>query len=453
MKRTTNLIVAAGLSTALLAAACGDDTSTIAANQPDIGAPSVSVTNVAADRVTLDSAADATISLPDGWFEMAGYGTVLHVDGDDITPHYVTTSTCVAGESFDNDLPVDHADDDGVITVDLVGPTTDYRLIPLASPVTCDSDEDDTLVALDELFTTHYPFFEQRRFDWPTAFADIEAAVDADPDAFEDAFIEALLRLGDGHTTLEDLDIDPDIDAFGLTDVDTIEELEATIGAEFDRTLASIDDIAVDETGSVAWGQLDADTGYLIMVAFESISGEDGAPVADRDALAAALTAAIADLEQFDRLVVDMRFNVGGYEDLAVLASGYFVDAPTPGYRKWAHAQPDAFVQTVEIQPQPAHFDGEVVVVTSPITASAAEVFTLAMVEVAGAAVAGGPSFGEFSDAIDWALPNGTEFTISMENYTDLTGTNHEAAGIPVDIAAPFDRAIETALNHLGSNQ
>lgn len=453
MNRTTNLIVAASLSTALLAAACGDDTSTTAGDQPDTDGPSVSITNVAVDRDTLDSATDATISLPDGWFEMAGYGTVLRVDGNDITSHYVTTSTCVTGDTIDNELPVDHADDDGVITVDLVGPTTDYRLIPLASPLTCDSDEADTLVALDELFTTHYPFFEQRRFDWPTALADIEAAVDVDADAFEDAFVQALVDLGDGHTTLEDLDIDPDIDAFGLTDVDTIEDLEETIGAEFDRTLASIDDLAVDETGSVAWGRLDADTGYLIMVAFESISGEDGDPVADRDALTAALNAAIAELDEFDRLVIDMRFNVGGYEDLAVLAAGHFLDAPTPGYKKWAHAQPDAFVQTVEIQPQPARFDGEVVVVTSPITASAAEVFTLAMVEAADASVAGSPSFGEFSDAIDWALPNGTEFTISMENYTDLAGTNHEATGIPVDVPAPFDHAIETVLNHLGSNQ
>ena len=71
------------------------------------------------------------------------------------------------------------------------------------------------------------------------------------------------------------------------------------------------------------------------------------------------------------------------------------------------------------------------------------------MVEVADAAVIGNPSFGEFSDAIDWVLPNGTEFTLSMENYTDLTGTNHEATGIPVDIPAPFDQAIDTAIDHL----
>jgi C-terminal processing protease CtpA/Prc len=73
------------------------------------------------------------------------------------------------------------------------------------------------------------------------------------------------------------------------------------------------------------------------------------------------------------------------------------------------------------------------------------------MVEVADATVVGSPSFGEFSDAIDWVLPDGTEFTLSMENYTDLDGINHEATGIPVDAAAPFEQAVATAIDHLAA--
>lgn len=409
----------------------------------------VSVTNTGTPTPTIEPVTEATLALPDGLFELAGYGTVLHVDGDDITPFYVTISTCMPGEAFDNELPVDHASGDGELTIDLVGPTTDYRLRPLQGDLACESDAGDTLVAVDELFMTHYPFFEQRDFDWPDALADIEAATNTDPGAFEEAFARALVELGDGHTTLEELDIDPDVAAFGLDNVTTLDELEPVIGKEFDRTLASIDDIAADGTGSVAWGRVNDDVGYLIMVAFEGISGNDGDPIADREALRAALNRAITELAEVDRLVVDMRFNVGGYEDLAAVAAGYFVEEPTPAYRKWAHAQPDPFVQTVEIQPQEAFFGGQLAVVTSPITASAAEAFTLAMVEVADADVIGSPSFGEFSDAIDWILPNGTEFTLSMENYTDLAGNNHEATGLPVDVPASFDEAIEVAAEHL----
>ena len=451
MNRTTNLIIAASLSTALLAGGCGDGTEAASSASVDIDDSSVSVSAHETARSTFEPVTDATISLPAGWFEMAGYGTVLHVDGDDITSHYVTTSTCVTGDTFDNELLVDHAHDDGgVITIDLVGPTTDFRLLPLVGPLACDSDEADTLTALDEAFTTHYPFFDQRDFDWPRAMAEVRTAV-SDGGSFDATFAELLVELGDGHTTFEGLDIDPDLDAFGLPGITTIDDLETAIGAEFDRVLASVGDITADETGSVAWGRLDADTGYLIMVAFEGISGTEGDPLADLAALRAALDQAVADLGDVDRLVVDMRFNGGGYEDLAAVAAGYFVDEPTPAYRKWAHAQPDAFVQTVVIEPEAAFFDGRVAVVTSPVTASAAEAFTLAMTEVADATVVGNPSFGEFSDAIDWALPDGTEFTLSMENYTDLAGNNHEATGIPVDVLAPFDQAIAAAVEHLAT--
>ncbi len=448
MKRTTSLLITVAATTAITAAACGsNNTDVTAANTSGSASDSVSVSNPGTDRALLDAVSNTTLALPDGWFEMAGYGTVLHVDGDEINPHFVTSSTCVVGDGFDNDLPVDHASDDGVITLDLVGPTTDYRLVPLAGSLSCETTADETVTALDELFTTHYPFFHQRGVDWIEAVAEIRSAFEVDSASFEQSLTSVLAELGDGHTTLDDLDIDPDIDAFGLSDVATLDELEAAIGEEFDRTIARIDDATTDETGSVAWGRLNADTGYLIMVAFEGISGQDDA-LADRDALAAALDAAIADLAEVEHLVVDMRFNGGGYEDLAVLAAGYFVDDTTPAYRKWAHAQPDPFVQTIDVEPQSAFFDGEVTVLTSPLTASAAEAFTLAMVEIADATIVGNPSFGEFSDAIDWTLPDGTELTISMENYTDLDGTNHEAIGIPVDLTVPFDQAVDAAIDH-----
>ena len=442
MKRTLLSLLALGIT----AAACGSGDSDTGAS---VG--SVSVDNAATSRAVLEPASDAVVVLPDGWFEMHGYGTVLHVDNNEVTPHYVTTTTCVVGDAFDNEFAVDHASDDGTITLDLVGPATDYRLLDLSGEPTCDTEANRSLDALDELFTNHYPFFEQRTFDWPIAVSSIRSATENEPTAFEPALMAALIELGDGHTTLDELDIDPDIEAFGLPDVTTIDELERAIGQEFDRTIARIEDAATDESGSFAWGRVDNNTGYLIMVAFEGIGDEDDA-VADRDALIAALDAAVVDLGHFDHLVIDMRFNGGGYEDLAVLAAGYFVNEVTPAYRKWAHAQPDPFVQTIDVEPSAAFFAGDVAVVTSPITASAAEVFTLAMVEVADATVVGNPSFGEFSDAIDWTLPNGIELTLSMENYVDLAGNNHEAAGVPVDVPSTFDQSIDAAITHLNSD-
>lgn len=449
MTRNKSFFLMVATAAALLAGACSRDGLEFSVGNP----PDEDDDKIEPDIPDDNTLVNSVLVLPDGWFELEGYGTVLHVEGDSVTPHYVTASTCTVGDDFDNQLSVDHARVGDVISFDLVGPVTDYRLTALTEAPRCDTGEELTITALDEAFTTHYPFFEQRELDWPAAVAQIRAATESNPsdqDAFETALAAVLVELGDGHSTLDGLDIDPDVAAFGLPAVRSLEQLQTAVDDELDQTIARVARVQADATGSVAWGWLDEDIGYLIMAAFEGISGEDDAG-ADREALRTALDAAIGDLAETRHLVVDVRFNGGGYEDLATLAAGYFVTTTTPGYRKWSHAQPEAFAQIVDIPPQAAHFDGNVVILTSPITASAAEAFALAMVEVADASVVGTPSFGEFSDAIDWVLPNGTELTLSMENYTDLEGANYEAVGVPVEVWAPFDKSVEAAIGRLSS--
>ncbi|MFN3257028.1 MAG: S41 family peptidase [Ilumatobacter sp.] len=452
-------VVTISAATAVVIGGCGSDGVEITVGaDPSAADASVSVDaepgSVSVDagesRDPIDPVVDGTLSLPDGWFEMSGYGTVLHVDGDEFTMHHVTASTCVVGDDVDNELPVDHAGDDGgVVVLDLVGPTTDYRLLPLAGPLECDSGAGESGTALDEVFGAHYPYFAERGIDREAAFGEIRTALVADPSAFEHVVAEFMIELGDGHTTFDELSIDPDVDGFGMPELTTVEEAGAAMQAELDATLARLDGLQSDPTGSVGWGTLDESVGYLLIAGFEGMSGDDD-PVADRDVFAGALEVAISDLSgRVDRLVVDVRFNQGGYEDLAVLAAGHFVEETTPAYRKWPHAQPDPFVQTIDVEPRVAHFDGDVVVLTSPITASAAEVFTLAMIEVADATVIGNRSFGEFSDAIDWTLPNGIEFTMSMEVYTGLGGSGYEAVGLPVDVVTRFDAAVDAAIEHL----
>ncbi|MCB0992680.1 MAG: hypothetical protein KDB16_17010, partial [Acidimicrobiales bacterium] len=271
--------------------------------------------------------------LPDGWFEMSGYGTVLHVEGDEITPHFVTPSTCTVGESFDNTLVVDHTEtEDGVVVVDLVGPTTDYRLLPLVGPPRCEANVADTLTALDEAFTRHYPFFDQRGIDWPERFEAIQAAVSAGHD-LEPTLASFLQTLGDGHTTLDGQDIEPDLGRFGLAAASDSQDLVALIDGEVASTLGRLTEPQIDETGTVVWGGLDAHTGYLLMSSFVDLGqgGEDA--WADVTSLRSALDLAVADLDsRFDSLVIDMRFNPGGHEDLAVLAAGYFAQRPGPAY-------------------------------------------------------------------------------------------------------------------------
>jgi C-terminal processing protease CtpA/Prc len=80
------------------------------------------------------------------------------------------------------------------------------------------------------------------------------------------------------------------------------------------------------------------------------------------------------------------------------------------------------------------------------MTASAAEVFLLAVTGSTNAIVLGEPSAGEFGEVFDRVLPNGVSFAMSMEVYTTLNGISYEAQGVPVDIPATYDKSIDTAI-------
>jgi Peptidase family S41 len=465
---TTQLIAVASL-TAIALAGCGTerqvDVSVGAASDTarygvdldvSAGAGTVTDRDDAHDRRPIDAIVDGVLVLPDGHWELDGYGTVLDVHGDEITPRYLTGSTCTVGESFDNALDVDHVRDDGaVVIVDLAGPTTDYRLLPVQPADGCDTPPSAALDALDEVFATHFPFFAERGIDWSSEIETIrrDAAVTSVSAAFG-AFVQ---RLGDGHTAPDDVDIesleqrfvayaDPDARSGG----DPHADIDRLVGDELTATLDALQSVRFDPTGNVGWGHTADGVGYLLVIGFEDAVG-DGDPRSSLRALRAALDSAVAELAAFDALVVDVRFNVGGWEDLALAAAGYFTDEPTAAYRKWPHAQPDPFVQTVSVQPAQVSYDGDVAVLVSPVTASAAETFLLDMIAVTDgdAVLVGAASAGEFSDAIDWVLPDGTEFTMSMEHYTTIDGVSYEAVGVPVDVEAPFDTAFRTALDVL----
>ena len=454
---TTPMIAIAALAAVALAGCGSDDASPADAAAPptsgvDVGVD-VGVDNPRSDRDRdrVETIVDGILVLPDGHYELAGYGTVFDVNGEQITPRYITGSTCTLGEPFDNALDVDHVSDDGaVLTLDLAGPTTDYRLLPLQPTGPCDTDPTGALTALDEVFESHYPYFETRGIDWPSELATIRD--DADGASLADALESFVQRLGDGHTGPEDVDIESleqRFVAYADPTGDPDADIDRLVGDELTATLDALQAVQFDPTGSVGWGHTSDGVGYLIFVGFEGAVDDD--PRASLLALRSALDRAVADLTAFDSLVVDVRFNVGGWEDLALAAAGYFTDEPVDAYRKWPHAQPDPFVQTVTVQPAPVAYVGDVAVLVSPVTASAAETFLLDVIAVTGgdATLVGTASAGEFSDAIDWRLPDGTEFTMSMEHYTTIDGVSYEAIGVPVDVEAPFDAAFETALDEL----
>lgn len=132
--------------------------------------------------------------------------------------------------------------------------------------------------------------------------------------------------------------------------------------------------------------------------------------------------------------IVDLRFNGGGYETVALKLLSYFINQTkhilsvkakkNNGYTK---------EQKYVLKPSENRYKGKLIVLTSHRTASAAEIFTLGTLAYPKIKRFGSPTNGIFSEILWKNLPNGWEFSLSNEIYSDPNGNVYEISGVPVN--------------------
>ena len=183
----------------------------------------------------------------------------------------------------------------------------------------------------------------------------------------------------------------------------------------------------------------------------------------DLAALEAALDDALEDLQDVQALIVDVRRNGGGKDFLSLAIASRFAANETLAYRKQARLG-SGRTEAVDVYLSPrgsVQYLGPVILLTSATTASAAEVFTLAMRELPQVVVLGEATQGGLSDQLDKRLTNGWSASVANEFYVTPAGEELEGQGIPVDVEVPqflpearaeeVDTGIEAALELLDS--
>ena len=188
----------------------------------------------------------------------------------------------------------------------------------------------------------------------------------------------------------------------------------------------------------VSWGRIDS-VGYLSLTSMDSLSASGNA-AADRRVALEALEQASVDLQGVDGLIVDVRANEGGWDDVSLAIAGRFATTKTPVWDK-RHREDGTFGSWTEISVEPIapHWDVPVVVLTSGGTFSAAETFVLAMRELDGVTVLGEPTSGHLSDIYGNPLSRGWRLSLSAEQYRAADGEFYEAVGVPPDVSIPFE--------------
>ena len=194
----------------------------------------------------------------------------------------------------------------------------------------------------------------------------------------------------------------------------------------------------------ILWGRIGR-VGYLNIVTMGAFASKG--PSDDTAALDAALDEALTAFRGLPGVIVDVSNNRGGYDAISLRIAGRFADRRTLAFEKRAVGATVPF-QSFHVEPSNrVRFLGPVTLLTSDITVSAGETFTLAMRSLPNVRHTGGRTRGALSDQLAKPLPNGWTLTLPAEIYRASDGRIYEGVGITPELTnlPPLDHAASVA--------
>ncbi|MEO0418776.1 MAG: S41 family peptidase [Pseudomonadota bacterium] len=408
---------------------------------------------------------------PDGIWQSQGYGRIMEIQNGQYRIREVTQVSCLDGSSgsmSDFTIKLDPGHDRMAILEGFdaygfrrIGQLPQICLSPDANAASEDPRRNFEVFA--QTIEEHFAYFDLAAVRWPELRASLRARLTAESTPAELLMVmeEALEALNDGHG-----EVSPSEGAIEEAP-NASEPLQAAAQTEKDygdfeiAGLVAAHHLETDMTKNsplIKWGLLSDRTGYLqinimtlyarfpelqeridregfMSVYLQQIDIMTSAERLERETagIAAVMDRAMRDLAGMDRIVLDLRFNGGGFDEVGLEALKRFND------KRRLIASKIACTQAGCTRPLPIHLDSSddaytkpVLLLVSPQTGSAAEMFTLSAQALPNVTIAGSATMGAISDAFERTLPNGWTFTISNEEYFDTQMRSFETRGVPV---------------------
>ncbi|MEU3567741.1 S41 family peptidase [Kitasatospora sp. NPDC036755] len=421
----------------------------------------------------------------EGIWRTEGYGMVIAVSGGRLTTYDVTAHSCVPGWITGTQSGAPGPDGTTRYAVENLGLTltpkgrdravereeggvgskTVTRLNALP-PSCAQPAPNDPLAVFDrfwENFEEHYPFFAAKGIDWHAVRDEKRPTITptTTADQLQTVLVDMLRPLGDAHTGLVrvvDGRLEDVFEGQRPGSTTPTKELIARARQASEAQLTGPEQLFAG--GRLGAGRLPGGLGYLRVSSFNDLT--DGDFQSQVDELDRVLDAALAGPRRPTGLVVDVRLNGGGSDALALHVAARLTDRPYVAYRKVARndpADPTKFTRPDPVTVRPsagARFNGPVALLTSSISASAAETFTQAMMGRSPRVLRVGENTqGVFSDILVKTLSPDFLVVLPNEKYLRRDGGTFDGPGIPPNVhtsvftpdelAALRDSALSTA--------
>ena len=410
-----------------------------------------------------------------GTWIQEGYGRIISISDSTYTYFNTTENTCLPlienGVITDRFRIVSFQKDKLVLNP---GGIMDYHFYRTESlPESCKNVDSKlnhsfqiNFEVLWNTFEKQYAFFNQRKVNWNEIKKQYQPKIEnikTDRELYE-LFGEILDLFNDGHIKLDV----PDSLMIKSVSKKTIVKKKSKKDVTTDIINTYLSNSRTYNNGVIKWGILkNSDIGYIQITDMNNFSNyisninipteqfkkeynkilqtKTGLEQLDDELKGVdfAMSKVLNELTKTETAIVDLRFNGGGYETVALKLLSYFINEPKhilsiKAKKNNSYTKEQKYV----LQPSENRYKGKLIVLTSHRTASAAEIFVLGTLAYPEIKRFGSSTEGIFSEILWKNLPNGWEFSLSNEIYSDPNGNVYEITGVPVNnvINYPKDR-------------
>ncbi len=277
-------------------------------------------------------------------------------------------------------------------------------------------------------FDEHYPFFDMYGVDWDARRTEGLNTLAEGADLIN-VLKKSLRGINDGHVGM----IFPD-GWFSPKDISN----QPGSREAFRSAFIDFDSLTSEPNTGLMYKKIKDDTALIYMAHM----GLDvpGGRRSDEFAYAA-MGNVLNALGDVQNIIIDVRFNPGGSDEVSMSYARYFTHQRRMIFSKVTQLEND-FSEPFEAFVEPAEqlSDAKVVFLTGQHTGSAAEIMTFAMRGLPNVTVLGGATAGALSDSLGRKLPNGIDFGLSHQIYRAPDGAEYEGHGIPPDIDMPLTK-------------
>lgn len=406
-----------------------------------------------------------------GSWEYLGFGRA-RVIGDSIVESYYT-STVGNVRMSDNSLEdflkyytVDTLSNDTILIKDGVKIFKLFRSDKDFAANVKDSLANDPQYNFEILWNTfneQYCYFKERNIDWNAMYETYAPKVTSDTKPLELflLFEKMLGEIDDGHISIK---VPDELE-------EAYQKLEASASTENDGDIPDglekkvkngiiekhVKLLGEFNNGELKWGMLNDDVAYIQtsnMISWAHYPSANNKPKEEFweewwDRLNKAdnyhedvangtrfiMDSIVSTIQNAKACVIDLRFNGGGFDDASVEILNHFVGKETDICTKKVRLG-NSFTekQLMTLNPAEKTFKGQLFVLTSHETASAAELLVLGAREIPNAETIGSTTEGVFSDILNKRLPNGWNYGLSNMIYESMEGVSYEEVGLAPDV-------------------